>query len=93
MTRILTDEELKTHPDYNYEETCPHCDEPCAVLIDDNDYTHYTKTCPYCGEKMMLCTLCHWDYGEVCDWNPETGCRIERAEKGLEPFPERLKEN
>lgn len=76
---------------YNFEEFCPRCEEQIAVVIDDRDFKHYTFTCPNCCEKMMLCTLCHWDYGaDVCDWCESDGCILERAEKGLCPFPPRI---
>ena len=65
--------------DYNFEEMCPHCDEFIPIVIDDDDATSYEVICPVCGEKMMLCTLCHWDAEEDenphdCDWCPAHGC-------------------
>lgn len=64
--------------DYNYEETCPHCDDAIPVVIDD-DCFNYTTICPVCGKPMMLCTLCRWDAedsGEPfrCNWNEVSGC-------------------
>ena len=76
---------------YNFEETCPHCEGQIAVIIDDGDYRNYKVICPDCGKEMMLCTLCHWDYGaDVCDWCESDGCILERAEKGLCAFPPRI---
>lgn len=83
---------------YNFDEACPHCDKYICVVIDNNDFTHYTVTCPYCGEKMMLCTLCRWDFWDnanaecPCGFVPIEGCNciIEAAEKGLATFPPRV---
>lgn len=84
---------------YNFDEACPHCDEYVCVVIDNNDFTHYTVTCPHCGEKMMLCTLCHWDFwAESSDCPCYLGkfedceCAIEAAERGLCDFPPRVEE-
>jgi len=64
---------------YNFEEPCPHCDSYVPVLIDEQEHTCYEVTCPVCGQKLMLCTLCHWDDEESddpkgCDWSPCNGC-------------------
>ena len=65
--------------DYNFEETCPHCDSACPVIIDDSCYK-YQVSCPVCGEKIMLCTLCMWAQNPDgnspgdCDWTKEHGC-------------------
>lgn len=71
---------------YNFEEMCPHCGEWIAIAIDYEDMEHYEITCPICGEKMMLCTLCHWDQSDAnepdhCDWCKETGCYRMKEEK------------
>ena len=68
---------------YNFEETCPHCDSAIPVIIDDSCF-EYQFNCPVCGEKMMLCTLCAWDFEDdhptapkgqcYCDWSKEYGC-------------------
>lgn len=55
--------------DYNYEETCPHCDNDIPVVI-DNDCFDYHTVCPICGKPMMLCGLCRMD---VTDGFPLTG--------------------
>lgn len=91
MTRLIKDEEIGKI-EYNYEEECPECGYCAGVIVDDDDFHHYTETCPECGRKLMLCGQCHWDYGDICDWNETTGCRIERAELGLEDYPERIDE-
>ena len=59
---------------YDFEEYCPFCDNAIPVKIDHGDYDHYEFTCPVCGEKLMLCTLCHDDHGDKCDWTEQTGC-------------------
>lgn len=79
-------------PDYNFSEICPHCDGEIAVKLEDGNYRDYTVICPDCGKEMMLCTLCHWDYGDICDWC-ETGCILSRAEKGLCPYPPLVESN
>lgn len=71
---------------YNFEEMCPHCGNWIAIVIDDADFEHYEVTCPVCGERMMLCTLCHWDQSDAnepdrCDWCKEKGC----YRKGVTP--------
>lgn len=55
--------------EHNYEEICPYCDEPIAVVVEDYCYD-YDATCPVCGKPLMLCTLCRWDYVDGC---PLTG--------------------
>ena len=75
--------------DYNYEEECPYCEEEIAVVIDDEDITHYTVKCPFCGEEIMLCGLCRMDFGAVDCEDDENGCIVCRAEKGLCNFPKR----
>lgn len=71
----------KAPENYNFEETCPHCDSCVPVLIDEQKHTCYEVTCPVCGQKMMLCTLCLWDNEDSndplpdnCDWSPVNGC-------------------
>lgn len=67
---------------YDFEELCPNCDEWIEIKYDrpaKRDFK-YEIICPCCGEKMMLCTMCHDDYGDICDWNEENGCRISRGE-------------
>lgn len=50
----------KCPSEYNYEETCPHCDSPIPIVI-DNGCFEYMMSCPVCGNRLMLCTLCRWD--------------------------------
>lgn len=69
---------------YNFEEYCPHCNNEIPIVIDDAVF-RYKMTCPVCGEKLMLCTLCHWDNSDAglpdrCDWSYEHGCCREREE-------------
>ena len=45
---------------YDFEETCPHCDNTIPVVI-DNDCFDYHTTCPVCGKTLMLCGLCRMD--------------------------------
>ena len=63
-------------------EQCPECDEEVGVVYDkkpEDDYD-YEQVCPYCGKKLMLCMMCHDDYGDICDWTKENSCRISRKE-------------
>ena len=67
--------------DYNFEEMCPHCDAFIPIVVDNDEAICYEVICPVCGERMMLCTLCHWDQqdeedysGNRCDWSPAHGC-------------------
>lgn len=46
--------------EYNYEETCSHCDTAVPIVI-DNECFEYKMACPVCGKPLMLCTLCRWD--------------------------------
>lgn len=59
--------------EYNYEETCPHCDTAVPVVI-DNECFEYEATCPVCGERLMLCTLCYWDYTDGLSDHYTHGC-------------------
>lgn len=59
---------------YNFEEYCPLCDSYIPVRIDNDDHKNYEIVCPVCGQRLMLCTLCHWD-GHDCDW-----CECENGE-------------
>lgn len=59
--------------EYNYEEYCPHCDEMIPVVIDDGCF-EYATTCPVCGKRLMLCTLCHWDYTDDLSDHYAHGC-------------------
>lgn len=79
MNRVFSENDVVK--EYNFEEPCPHCDTYVPIVIDENDRTCYEVTCPVCHNKIMLCTLCHWDAeddGEnpciICDWNPVNGC-------------------
>lgn len=49
------------------EEICPYCDSPIGVTAEMED--GYETVCPVCGKRLMLCTYCHDDYGDNCDWN------------------------
>ena len=75
MNKVLSDEnELHLA---SGEEYCPYCDTYIGYAIDKDDFWHYEFTCPNCGHKLMLCDLCHQDYGDICDWNSKTGlCRL-----------------
>lgn len=73
--------------DYNFEEYCSDCDTTIPVRIDNNEHSCYEIICPSCGKKVMLCTLCKWDYLDTfggydypCDWSEESGCY--RQKKG-----------
>ena len=59
--------------DYDYEETCPHCDNTIPVVI-DNACFNYEATCPVCGGRLMLCTLCEWDYDDGLSDHYAHGC-------------------
>ena len=59
---------------YDQEEYCPHCESMIPVVVDQDDFDHYEFTCPVCGERLMLCTLCHDNCGDKCDWSEEHGC-------------------
>ncbi len=63
---------------YNFEEYCPRCDQYIPVVVDDDEFTGYDQVCPVCGKRLMLCTLCHDDNGDVCDWTEKHGCRYGR---------------
>ena len=62
---------------YDYGEPCPNCDGYIAIKVDPDDPS-YEVFCPVCGEVLMLCTLCHDDFGDCCDWNPKNGCSRRR---------------
>lgn len=82
MARVMNENDA----DYDFIEPCPECGEDVEIVYDkepEEDYG-YEVVCPYCGAKMMLCMMCHDDYGEICDWSRENGCRISRKE-----FPEK----
>ena len=71
---------------YDGEEYCPHCDTYIPYRIDSDCY-QYEAICPVCGEILMLCTLCHDDYGDVCDYDDYfNDCRfrgvIQRRKRG-----------
>ena len=51
-------------------------EEEIAVVIDDEDITHYTVKCPFCGEEIMLCGLCRMDFGAVDCEDDENGCIV-----------------
>ena len=54
-------------PGGDIEEYCPHCDSCIGVSAEEGD--GYETTCPVCGKRLMLCTYCHDDFGDCCDWN------------------------
>ena len=64
---------------YDFEEPCPYCDTYIAIKVDPDDPS-YEVVCPECGERLMLCTLCHDDFGDDCDWCKERGCKRMRRE-------------
>ena len=51
------------------EEYCPHCDSCIGIIADMGEYE---TTCPVCGNKLMLCTYCHDDFGDHCDWDEDS---------------------
>lgn len=70
------------HPEeyYSGEEYCPQCGKYIPYHIGKGDYTHYEFVCPECGSKLMLCNLCNLDYGDICDWDPQTtNCKLCKA--------------
>ena len=44
--------------DYDFEETCPHCDHSNKVKWDKKSHTFI---CECCGERILLCSLCNMD--------------------------------
>lgn len=72
---------------YSFEEYCPNCDNCIPVEVDEGDH-NYETTCPICGKKLMLCTLCHDDHGDECDWTEKRGCKFSRRNaKVSKPVP------
>ena len=72
--------------DYNHDEYCPYCDSFIPIVIDEEEFANYELTCPVCGERLMLCSLCHWDMEEEenphdCDWCEAHGCFRQRMKK------------
>ena len=65
------------HAEYDFEEPCPWCDTYVAVKIDPEDPC-YEAVCPVCGKQLMLCTMCHDEFGDDCDWCKGRGCKRER---------------
>ena len=77
--------------DFDFTEYCPNCDTDIAIKIDPDDPS-YETVCPVCGKKLMLCLLCHDDFGDNCDWCPEHGCsrqkdRMEKETYTYETYP------
>lgn len=58
------------------EEYCPHCDNCIGVSAEEED--SYETTCPVCGKQLMLCTYCHDDFGDNCNWNDNWDERCSR---------------
>lgn len=70
--------------EYDFEEMCPHCDEPIAIVMDHAEFIRYKLVCPACGKKLMLCTLCQYDGSPVlCDWSEDRPCYRERFEDAV----------
>ena len=79
MHRVVTENNIRKLKGCDIEEMCPYCGEYVGVKLDPRDKS-YSVTCPDCGEKVMLCTACHDDFGGVCDWSEENGCFCSRGE-------------
>ena len=62
------------------EEYCPHCNNYIGIIADIED--GYETICPVCGNKLMICTYCHDDFGDCCDWNVNGDKRCSRMCKG-----------
>lgn len=63
-------------PSGDIEEYCPHCDSCIGVSAVEGD--GYETTCPICGKRLMMCTFCHDDFGDNCDWNDNGDERCSR---------------
>ena len=52
-------------------EVCPHCENEITMQwsIKESGYKAY---CPVCGKRLMLCTACHDDTGNMCDYDIKT---------------------
>lgn len=79
MHMVVTENNIRKLKGYDIEEMCPYCDECVGVKLDPRDKS-YSVTCPHCGENVMLCTICHDDFGDVCDWSEGNGCFCSRGE-------------
>lgn len=66
------------------EEYCPHCDSSIGVCAEEGD--GYETTCPVCGKRLMLCTYCHDDFGDNCDWNDNKDERCSRMRKEFDQY-------
>ena len=52
-------------------EVCPHCESEITMQwsVEESGYKAY---CPVCGKRLMLCSACHDDTGDMCDYDIKT---------------------
>lgn len=62
MIRTFTDDTAE----YDIEEYCAYCYNAIGIVADEGEYE---TVCPLCGNRLMLCTYCHDDFGDICDWD------------------------